>query len=61
MPLRMLIARTVAPGMLSALIPTGVLALPPKPTEAAVWSKAQFRVYVLSVGMVLESQSFSVS
>lgn len=53
-PLSMLIARTVAAGMLSALIPTGALALPPKPTEAAVWSKAQFRVYVLDVGMVSE-------
>ena len=57
----MLLARTVAPGMSSALIPTEALALPPKPTEAAVWSKARFRVYVLHVEIVSESQSFSVS
>lgn len=57
----MLLARTVATGMLSALIPTGALALPPKPTEAAVWSKARFRVSFLDVGMVSKSQSFSVS
>lgn len=57
----MLLARTVALGMLSALIPTEALALPPKPTEAAVWSNPRFRVYVLNVGMVSESQSFSVS
>lgn len=60
-PLSMLIARTVATGVLSALIPRGALALPPKPTEAAVWSKARFGVYVLNVGMVSESQTFSVS
>ena len=57
----MLLARTVATGKLSALIPTGVLTLPPKPIEPAVWSKARFRVYFLNIGMVSELQSFSVS
>ena len=61
MPLSMLLARTVGTGMLSALIRTEALALPPKLTEAAMWLKAQFRVYVLQVGMVSESRSFSVS
>ena len=59
--LKMLIARTVAMGRLSASMSTVALALPPKPTEAAVWSKTRFKVYVLNVGMVSESQSFSVS
>ena len=57
----MLIARTVAPRVSSALMSTEAIAMPPKPTEAAVWSKARFRGYVLHVGMVSESQSFSVS
>ena len=56
----MLLARTVAPGMLSALIPTEALARPPKHIVAAVWSKTWFRVYVLNIAMVSESQSFPV-
>ena len=56
----MLLARTVAMGMLSALIPTEALALPPKPTKAAVWSRTRFKVYVLNAVVVSESQSFSV-
>ena len=57
----MLLARTVATGMLFALIPMEALALPLKPTEAAVWSNARFRVWFLDVGMVWESQFFIVS
>ena len=57
----MLLARTVAMGVLSALIPKGALALPPEPTEAAVWSKARCRLYFPNVRVVSESQSFSVS
>lgn len=44
---KVLIARTVATGVLSALIRTEDLALPHESTEAAVWSKAWFRAYLL--------------
>ena len=43
-PLNMLLARTVALGRLSALIPPEALALRPKPTESAGWSKIRFNV-----------------
>ena len=52
MPLSMVLAQTVAMDVLSALILRGALAMPPKPTEAMMWSKAQFRIYFLHVGRV---------
>ena len=57
----MLLARTVAAGMLSALIPTGALVRPPEPTEAAVCSKARCRLCFPNIRIVSKSQSFSVS
>ena len=48
-------------GMSSALIPTGDLALPPKPTQAAMGSQARLTIDEFNVGMMSESRSFSVS
>lgn len=61
MPLSMLIARHVLIRGRSALMSTGGRAQTPKSTKAAAWSKARFRIDLLGVGMVSESQSFSVS